>query len=1531
MHEFVSNFLTFLERREEKLLSWGFYTVQYTEDEMLYALENESSRELREQWDSLKVQGVTFHALIREMRQTHLLYRNPDSPKMHRTRMAEGVRLLANLRQMFNQHNWATAPRLVSDIKLHLRDRVYPRRDLMATSVWNDKLKDLCPQGKQKLLKDCYDALSRNDQGNAFNFSGFQKRSFEHIFKEYNSGNRSASVVCAGTGSGKTKAFYVPTFLRIAEEISNDSTAYTKVIAIYPRNVLLADQLREALSEAKKLSPVLEQYGNRQMTFGALLGSTPIEYWFRPVPTGQTRPHYHWEQKENGHVIPYLRSPEDGQSDLIWRETDRINGRTSLYRIGETDPDIPDGVLRITREQLMNNPPDILFLSLEMLNREMGNPQWKKTFGIGQGNRAPRLVLLDEVHTYEGIAGAQAAWVLRRWKYWAQPGTPHFVGLSATLKEAHEHMGRMCGVYPDQVTEFTPRVGTDADGEMEAEGQEYNLAIKGDPSSGTALLSTSIQTGMLMTRLLTPQSHFAPPTSQIQEDTLYAKKAFGFTDNLDSLNRWYSNMRDAERKRLARLREMPVPHPNQQILRRMREEGQIWELPLGIGHDLSQPLEVSRCSSQDPGANANSDIILATSSLEVGFDDPQVGMILHHKAPISMASFVQRKGRAGRTRGSRPWTVVILSDYGRDRWAFKSAERLFNPEIDHIHLPIANPYVLRVQMALFMVDWLGHKINQRSSPFSYLGRPGTWDLGIRAQQSAKIYLKDFLQQGARWEKFFEDAFRLYFYNRGGLSWKSDQDKAVATKELNDIFWEQPRPLLTEGIPTLLRKLEVGWKHSLPGRPEEDIGVNRPMPQAIPKATFNELDLNESRIELEPYRGRHKEDEMLPVAQFLRENCPGKVSKRFSTLANMNPPEPGYWHEHSPQLEVGQNYASVSQLYSEVISLSMVDRTQIFRPTNVKLSHIPEDVIESSSSEWEWHTIANVQDNGREDLPLKGSKPWKQVFSRVTANLHINGSWIELTRYASSCRFEIRRRRGLPTVGTLDLQSAEGSPEAVGFQINADGLRFELDRDHLEQCPEITPQMLGQFRYEYFLHKIKTSPQLRDHLNVFRAEWMAQISIAMLCAISVKHKIPLDQAQERVRSNRLGAANRVLDTIFQLRGVDLQGNEEESRLRGDLIGLWGNTSIVSEIECLESSLWEDPPGSDFDEWIRQRYLATLAQALSKSAANMSDQISEEDLKVDVISSDDKDEIFLTEKSSGGLGQIESIVSEIKKDPRFFLEAIEDALISCPRESWANNLFAVTKCAHLEHKAGSGELVDAFSEVRNALNYNALNQAKESLMKALYDLGISQQRDNISAVSMKLLRPGSSRHTDTLTFLVNEAWKRQSRKLGLEIPIRTFAYIITSFNPSYRRLMELFIQEYNEPPNALQIYSVIQQLLFEGCADSCPDCLNRPNYLNDFGKPARNLALSWLSLEIPEVVIDRDVNEWTAKARESLAKEGRVCLIAQVDLQDLLVENLTPLFFEELNVKTYREPVHINRIERVGGSIKVILCIRNFTNA
>ena len=89
-----------------------------------------------------------------------------------------------------------------------------------------------------------------------------------------------------------------------------------------------------------------------------------------------------------------------------------------------------------------------------------------------------------------------------------------------------------------------------------------------------------------------------------------------------------------------------------------------------------------------------------------------MGAILQHKAPHDAAQFLQRRGRAGRDPNMRPWTVVVLSGWGRDRRAWQLYEDLFDPEIQARSLPLTNRYVVRMQAVYALMDWLGGQLSR---------------------------------------------------------------------------------------------------------------------------------------------------------------------------------------------------------------------------------------------------------------------------------------------------------------------------------------------------------------------------------------------------------------------------------------------------------------------------------------------------------------------------------------------------------------------------------------------------------------------------------------------------------------------------------------------------------------------------------------------------------------------------------------------------------------------------------------------------
>src|SRR5262249_1747556 len=143
-----------------------------------------------------------------------------------------------------------------------------------------------------------------------------------------------------------------------------------------------------------------------------------------------------------------------------------------------------------------------------------------------------------------------------------------------------------------------------ASDDLVEEGRQYQVALRGDPTSGVSMLSVTIQAAMLLGRALD-----LPTTTP----SLAGSKGFLFTDDLDVTNRLFHDLKDAEgdgwtarrrsgaQKVLANLRSASLPDHGRRDL-----DGQVWTLADRTGHDLpgtfpARGLRIGKTSSQDPG------------------------------------------------------------------------------------------------------------------------------------------------------------------------------------------------------------------------------------------------------------------------------------------------------------------------------------------------------------------------------------------------------------------------------------------------------------------------------------------------------------------------------------------------------------------------------------------------------------------------------------------------------------------------------------------------------------------------------------------------------------------------------------------------------------------------------------------------------------------------------------------------------------------------------------------------------------------
>jgi hypothetical protein len=1439
--ELIGELITSLERAEVRLMEWGFTDVTHTSQEIAGLFTQHPG--LGGAFDEVARKGGA-ELWIDNLVTAGLLYRVSFGPPLtYRSRFAESVRLLVKLRQRFRDDDWSTAPELVSDARFYLGPRRFPVRDIDAASVW-DSLSPLAwlPDVQRTVL----DALSRGVNGRGIQFAGFQLRAGKRILEHYRGlGRASGTVITAGTGGGKTKAFYIPALMGIAADVVADANALTRVLSIYPRNVLLADQFAEATQLAMNVNAVLAGKLARPIRVGALVGDVPLTDDFE----GDRRNRFQlgswpWLPRVGGRRVPHLRDPKTGKA-LVWLDKDRRAHRTDLRL--EESPDqvvVPDGVVALTREELLARPPDILLTSIEMINKELSSELGRKVLGFGTAHCSLKLILLDEIHTYEGLTGAQVPWILRRLAYWTRGyrrSSPiHVVGLSATLQDAPNHLATLSGIPEPSILEVTP---DNSAGELTVEGQEYNIVLKSHPGSGAGVLATSIQTVMLGARLLTPITHIAGNRA-VDGSYYFGRKLFGFTDNLDVVNRWLPDFCDAEQTRkLAKLRK-PKDGDDAQWL-----AGQSWRISEQLKHELTVPLRVSRTSSQDPGVDEKAEVVLATSALEVGFDDDEVGMVVQHKAPRSAASFLQRKGRAGRRKGMRPWTVVVLSEHGRDRWAFRDSERLFSPSLDRLSLPVFNPYVLRIQATWFLVDWISRRVGH-GAPGLYLARRKYFD------RSATQLVRDLIDKPELRLQLTQDMADWIRFAQGGVR-VADAD-ALA----QDLLWQPPRAVLRQVVPVL-------WNHLEGDAAAESGGRQRLLPQFLPERTWEVLDTQD--VELVMPQG---ENQTMDARRALRECVPGRVSRRYAVGRR----EASKWLTWSTQLlgSVTPETATVDALLAQFVVNRDLDGLSIFQPTRLALDDVPALVKKSSNAEWSWEFAVHAQGDSS-FVTLHAGPIARSIFGGASSWLHRERSWLRVYRYSSQVRYELLMTRGETKRGVVRVTPPSAClldrRAAVGFVRFVDGVELRLRHDVLAQTPNLSADVMAALRPMYFRYRAMHSEVLRQLTSVFGIGQLATSALGMTAATALRQRASLEEAWNLV-PNKAEAARKVLNSVLAGGVEDDAGSEDgDAGRRGvqEAIELWSDATVAAEMDRLAACMW-GPPDEQWHQWLRGVLLETIRSAVEVAVQSVLPEVPESDFSVDVLEEQGRASIWILEAEAGGIGIVDRLLAETEADQNLFDTALESSLRHCRAERVDENVWQAVRTS-LQRQSF---LSDAFAEVRAANSYAELDGARQALVTALVTSGHDADKDAVTALVGKALMSGSDRHTDRWIRRLTAGRQVAIERLGIAVDPRLWAYW-TATSSKRRDLMAATLQhQHRRQPTAAQITASLVRLTLDPCKDSCPECLGVGREMTGL-TPSRRLATQWLNLSCVDPVIDVETNAlWEEELDRALAKVSRLRL-------------------------------------------------------
>lgn len=1382
--ELIDALLDEVEKLEMVSLPWGYVDGSISQQEIVALASRVTSNSGAVLSSEDLVEALVEKSLLFE-------FQGPDGFRF-RSRFAEGVRLLTRLKQLMPGRPWLSSPNLVSDYRIDARPRGLPRRDIDLDQAMAD-LADL------PAFDDLRRTLLEKFVGARY-LSGFQVRAARAIMRP--ASRDSGTVLTSGTGSGKTLAFYLPLAAELGP-LNRPGDFWTKAVAVFPRIELLKDQFTQAHALLAPMASTLNRLGYRPFRLGTFFGDTPYDASQEAVRDKR------WLRSGSGSgfICPFLTC-QVCAGDMVWLDDDIDAKREILNCEVGCGALIDENQIVLSRTKAQRQPPDILFTTAESLNQRLSDTYNREVFGIHRNHsRGARYLLLDEIHTYGGTSGAQAAMVLRRWRYARGAGEPvRYVGLSATLEDASRFFATLTGLTPQSVTEITPHPD-----ELEFKSKEYQLVLRGDTSSKTQLLSTTIQTCFLLSRLLDPLGSQCSPSSG-----RYGARVFAFTDDLDATNRLFDFLRDAEgmdifgrptanREPLAALRGSSQPD------RRLRAElGQDWTQLEGLRRPLTQRLTIGRTSSQDRGLATEAEVIVATAALEVGFNDPQVGAVVQHKAPHELANFVQRKGRAGRTPEMRPWTVTILSDFGRDRLTYQSYDRLFDPVLRSFTLPVNNRYVLRMQAGFAMLDWLaanndmdglkGSWWTALSGPFREGGDGADW-ARRRKHERAKTVIRGVL------ETDIQSRSSLVAYVRGALRLSSDDDA-------NEVLWGSPRSLMLEVLPTLARRLETNWKlhPALCGDVSEDIkseGYPHPLPDFLPANLFSDLNLPEVSVELPPpVSGADERTESMRVTDAISRLVPGRVTRRFA-------PERGRLNHWIPvpllsgvyKLRI-DDYAKDNEPVASVPVKLDGEITDVvcYRPWTVRLEIARDSDVRSTSNGRQVWLKQFLAEKEPIILSAANDPQWGQAVDSFEFYLHAANSNVVVRRFTLEADSTVRRAGpdGEEFNVTTRYIDSEGKQAAIGFEQEVDAIRVAVNLPDQEDLTDLAASSdnLPAWRNAYFRDLVMEDPDLSTVANWFQRERLFRVALLALTRAAIARQADISAVLDSLSTSSFAdifyqAASQTLPDdpgdvgpILEEAPVELQEDVRGSSVDQIWEDLLSANDTQQRILALAREM-SHPDPDRWGRWLRERIHETLGQALLAAAHSAApEHMAEGSLLLDLDRGDprcnvgDSVEIWLTESTIGGSGAVEALAHKASETPRMLIDTLEAAISPAEAELTSGGLDELVE-AFVE----ASDIAEVVGDVRSQMGHAERVVALQELYEILVRQGVYAETGLKVAMNHRILRAGTNLASDALVRDMVHAWRNWEQRLQVGIDLHTFCSIASSHPDFADRVRQL----------------------------------------------------------------------------------------------------------------------------------------------
>ena len=493
------------------------------------------------------------------------------------------------------------------------------------------------------------------------------------------------------TGGGKTEAYLGLTaftiFYRKLEHLTESDG--TTVIMRYTLRLLAAQQFTRAatlICACEYIRQDSELKKRRRNKYPAYpLGSSPITIglWIggSHIPNKNDKANEHLtkllnvssafnlrNEKDKHNKFQVLKCPwcgtkmtrdvVDGKIVGKWGYGMRSGNHFYLYCPHESCDFTKELPIQIIDDELYDNPPTLLFGTVDKFAMMPWDNRCGAFFGTRSSNRAPELIIQDELHLISGALGTMVGlYETAIDAICRQKGVrPKIIASTATIRRAKEQ----CSVlYNRDVVQF-PAPGLDAadsffarEDEIDYSKKVYGRKYVGIMPSGKTKAMTEIRAASAMLQKIF--------TSELPDEV---------KDKFWTLAVYFNSLRDLGKAHT--FVEDDIKDFIVRMANRMFENRRLIISPDELTsrvtttelNETLDKLEKTEFTSDGEAQKRASDILLATNMISVGIDVARLNVMLMVGQPKLTSEYIQASSRVGR---SFPGTVFIQYDATKSR------------------------------------------------------------------------------------------------------------------------------------------------------------------------------------------------------------------------------------------------------------------------------------------------------------------------------------------------------------------------------------------------------------------------------------------------------------------------------------------------------------------------------------------------------------------------------------------------------------------------------------------------------------------------------------------------------------------------------------------------------------------------------------------------------------------------------------------------------------------------------------------------